>query len=502
MKSAQYLEEIRRSAGLRRAVLKKITVEGGEATFHLITDTNYTEEDVKYASSVSLRYAAGLRARAKILKSVPDAEAVKAYIAGYLKDSFPAFAAFLSPADITAEVDAGGGRFTLKVDPSEYAKGKGDGVVDEVSTALGRNFCGHWLGELTVSEQKEKGEITRETPPEEFIVAPRFFEICNFTAIDGADPRPTNALYIADLAGEVQGVTVCGTMSHIEERETKNGKPYFSILLSDGTGTLRASYFSKKATVEKVRALRAGTGICLTGDNEFFGGGLSFKVKSLDLGTPPEGFTPTARPSRPAPARYRCVFPQPEADLVQSDFFGSKPLPEGFAAQKYVVFDLETTGFGASTSAMDRIIEVGAVKIEGGTITERFSSFVACPVRLPPEIVELTGITDDMLKGAPDISDVIADFFKFTEGCALVAHNAQFDCRFIRYYGEKEGYLFEQRQLDTLALSQELLRLKNYKLNTVAEHYGFTFNHHRAFDDAFVTAKIFIELVRERGKLP
>ena len=110
--------------------------------------------------------------------------------------------------------------------------------------------------------------------------------------------------------------------------------------------------------------------------------------------------------------------------------------------------------------------------------------------------------TDDMLRGAPDIKDVVADFYKFAHGSILVGHNVQFDWKFIRYYGEKEGFLFDQRQYDTIAFAQELLRLSNYKLNTVADHFGFTFNHHRAYDDAFVTAKIFKELVRIKGGLP
>lgn len=104
-----------------------------------------------------------------------------------------------------------------------------------------------------------------------------------------------------------------------------------------------------------------------------------------------------------------------------------------------------------------------------------------------------------MLVGAPPVETVMADFYKFTEGCALVGHNVQFDYKFIRYYGEQEGYLFDAKTFDTVALSQQLLRLSNYKLNTVADHFGFTFRHHRAFDDAFVTAKIFLELVKLGG---
>jgi hypothetical protein len=101
------------------------------------------------------------------------------------------------------------------------------------------------------------------------------------------------------------------------------------------------------------------------------------------------------------------------------------------------------------------------------------------------------------------VEKVLADFYKFTDGAILVGHNVTFDYRFVKYYGEQCGYMFDKKQYDTLTLAQEVLRgqLANYKLNTVADYYGFTFNHHRAFDDACVTAKVFIELVKAKGKL-
>ena len=105
--------------------------------------------------------------------------------------------------------------------------------------------------------------------------------------------------------------------------------------------------------------------------------------------------------------------------------------------------------------------------------------------------------------GAPAIEQVLADFFKFTDGAYLVGHNVNFDYRFVHYYGEQAGYMFDKKLFDTLTLAQELLRgkLANYKLNTVADYYGLTFNHHRAFDDACVTAKVFIELIKKKGNL-
>ncbi len=499
MKSREYLNEIRRAAGLKRAVLAKITVEGQEAVFHLHTDVNYTQEDVAYANEVTARYAPGLHASAKVTKSVPGEEAVCRAILDILRTQFPAFAAFVSPENVRVVPDGAGGRFFIGVGEIERAAGLSDGVTDALSAALGRKFCGNWLGELS-AVQKAVPEIEREVPPEEFVLLPRYFNITGYTAIDGGAPK--RALYIADLTKAEQDVALCGEISYIEERESKNGKPYFSFTIGDGSGSMRAMYFSKKATLEKVRGLTRGTSICITGSNELYNGNFSFRVKTIDLGSPPKGFVPEQRPSRPVPAGYRAVFPVPEADLEQADLFGSVSMPEGFAEQKYVVVDLETTGLSKG-GVMDRIIEIGAVKIENGHICERFSSFVACPVRLSPEIIDITGITDDMLVGAPEIDAVIADFYKFSAGCGLVAHNTSFDCKLIRYYGDRAGYVFDHPQYDTVTLAQELLpQLKNFKLNTVADYFHFEFHHHRAYADAFVTAKIFMELVRMKGHLP
>lgn len=503
MKSEEYLNEIRRSAGLRRAILKKITVEGQRATFRLVTDLNYSQEDISYAWEVSQRYVPdGMTAQAEIIKSVPSAEGVGTEIARFLRSRFPAAAAFISPGDIEVVTDGTGGRFFLSVGEAERAQFSHGDVLDALSAELMRNFPGSWFGAYRKIE-REQGEIEHEelAPPER-VLAPRVFEICNYVPIDGASPK--TALYIADLAGEQTNVTVCGQVTYIEERLTKNEKPYFSITVSDGSGQLRASYFSKKATLEKVRSVKQGDSVCLTGANELFGGGFRFTVKQLDFGSPPENFVPEAPPSRPVPAKYAAVFPEAVTDLVQADVFGIAALPQDFCGGKFVVFDLETTGLihSPAQGPMDRIIEVGAVRIENGSICEKFSSFVSCPVKLSEEIVKLTGIDDSMLVGAPAIGDVIADFYKFCDGAVLVGHNVQFDLGFVRYYGEKEGFRFSHRQCDTVSLSQEMLRLSNYKLNTVADHFKFTFNHHRAFDDAFVTAKIFIELVRLKGKLP
>lgn len=268
---------------------------------------------------------------------------------------------------------------------------------------------------------------------------------------------------------------------------------------------LRFTYFPRVSTIEKIRKINIGDSIVCSGKTEIFNGAVRFTAKYIDYGKVPQGFVPVKRASKPAPKYYTAVFPQPYSDFSQTDIFSRPELPECLKNNTFVVFDLETTGLNSSPSAgnMDRIIEIGAYKVSGGEINESFSTFVNPQKKLSDEIIKLTGITPEMVENAPTYEQVMPDFFKFCQGASLVGHNiAGFDFKFVDYYCSQLGYQLERKLYDTIPLSQELLFLSNYKLNTVADHFGITFNHHRAVDDALVTAKIFIELIKLKKSLP
>ena len=176
------------------------------------------------------------------------------------------------------------------------------------------------------------------------------------------------------------------------------------------------------------------------------------------------------------------------------------PMGQSFA-DSFVVFDLETTGFSA---AKNKIIEIGAVKVVNGSITERFSTFVNPKVPIPYEIEQLTHITDDMVLDAPMIHEILPQFMEFCQNAVMVAHNADFDMSFIRHNCDLLGLECEKTVLDTVALARVLLpSLNRFKLNTIAKALNISLeNHHRAVDDAACTAEIFIkfvEMLRERG---
>ena len=167
----------------------------------------------------------------------------------------------------------------------------------------------------------------------------------------------------------------------------------------------------------------------------------------------------------------------------------------------YVVFDLETTGF---SPIKDKIIEIGAVKVEHGEITEKFSTFVNPKIPIPFQITQLTSITDQMIMNAPDIENVLPQFLEFIGDAALVAHNASFDVSFIEQNCRYQDIQPDFTSVDTVALARILLpTLSKFKLNVVANALHISLeNHHRAVDDAGATAEIFVkfvEMLKDRG---
>ena len=160
----------------------------------------------------------------------------------------------------------------------------------------------------------------------------------------------------------------------------------------------------------------------------------------------------------------------------------------------YVVFDLETTGFSL---IKDKIIEIGAVKVENGVITDKFSTFVNPKVPIPFKITNLTGITDDMVMEAPDIETILPQFLEFVGDAVLVAHNASFDVSFIEQNCRYQDITPDFTSVDTVAMARILLpTLSKFKLNVVANALHISLeNHHRAVDDAGATAEIFVKFV-------
>ena len=169
--------------------------------------------------------------------------------------------------------------------------------------------------------------------------------------------------------------------------------------------------------------------------------------------------------------------------------------------EEYVAFDLETTGL---SSLHDTIIEIGAAIMKGKEVLSTFQMFVDPHRPLQLKIIDLTGITDQMLAGQPDISEAIPQFLDYVGGRPLCAHNADFDIGFVTAACERLGIVFQPTYVDTLILAQNLMpELGKYKLNIVADALSLPdFNHHRASDDAITCGYLlmrFFKMLQEQG---
>ena len=166
----------------------------------------------------------------------------------------------------------------------------------------------------------------------------------------------------------------------------------------------------------------------------------------------------------------------------------------------YCILDLETTGISYIT---EKITEVGIVKIKDGKQIDSFECFVNPEKPIPQEVVEITHITDEMVKDADTIDKVIPKIIDFIGDSVLVAHNADFDISYLKYNFEKYGYKLENSYIDTLRLSKAVFpELKRFKLGLIAEHLGIVVEvAHRALDDVITLHKVFNEILKRTKEL-
>lgn len=175
------------------------------------------------------------------------------------------------------------------------------------------------------------------------------------------------------------------------------------------------------------------------------------------------------------------------------------PAPElPFPRASVVIFDLETTGLDPQ---QDRIIEIGAIKLTALTPVDEFSSLVATDVELSDEIVRLTGISSAMLEGQPTVDEVLPRFLQFIQGSILVAHNAEFDLSMLKVAASRLSIDLEWPCLCTLKMARDLLpQLENKKLDTLAAHYGLSFEaRHRSIGDVKVTLGVLNGLMNQEA---
>ncbi len=222
-----------------------------------------------------------------------------------------------------------------------------------------------------------------------------------------------------------------------------------------------------------------------------FNGKLSYTIRKMALAFPIE----LDNNDKEEYVHKKVVFPDIVPSETQIELFENKAKYNDFIMKNnIVVFDLETTGLNPDIC---EITEIGAVKIEHGVITERFSSFAKTKFPIPQEVQELTHITNEMTKFAPRIEDIVYDFYEWSQGCIISGYNIiGFDMKFLQKVATKIGIKFSNDVIDAYIVARQSgLKAGNFKLGTVVKALGLTLvDAHRAYNDAYATARVLMEL--------
>ena len=500
--SVEFIEEIKNIAPILKNIrLNSIEVDRVSQiiTYNFICDNYASEEIQAKILEVANRNTSKVFGEVKITikKIVSNDELIVNSIYNYLKDNFPSISIFLKPTDVICSSVGETVKYVLRLTKDGVDYVNKNGTIRKLNEYLSKNFCSNFAGSTEEKQEEETISLISEEVYEAELkkIEHRTIKVEDVVVIDDENMGDL-ALYIEDATkGQV---TICGTIVELMERETKTGKPFFIIKIDDTTGKIGGIYFTKKATVSKIKDLKVGDDIIVRGTIGEYNGRTSFTFDKINRCTFPKNFEKKDRFKNKAPREYKLIFPEPATIMKVNSVFDDLSLPEELTKKSYVVFDLETTGLDLMNNG---ITEIGAVKIENGEIKEQFQTLIKPDYVISQENMAITGITPEMVKDAPKISSVIPDFIKFIDGAVLVAHNAEFDCKFIKRFATAEEYEINNQVIDTMEMTRKFLpQLKRADLATLAEHFGIIFHHHRALSDAYATAEAFIELMKIKSK--
>ena len=418
-------------------------------------------------------------------------------------NNFPSLAQNFSYDDVAVSIDSLKVHLKLKLIPSSFNHAKSLNRESFIEEKLKASFFADFEVEF-IKKEDEVQSINQIEKNMELLSSIKeaeektVYELTDIADIIGKNEYSL-AIDFTKVTTAVENVVICGEVTSNQRKtykrkitkkgvETEIEKAFYNFSIKNENKTMYCSIFPKQSDEIKGDLIEVGMNVCCSGSFREFNGKLNFtantvarcKYKKEEI----------KAKFKHVNEDYHTVFPQPYVNYEQAGLFDEEKYFNG----TYVVFDLETTGL---EPAKEEIIEIGACKIQDGKIIETFATFVKPSKKIPKEIVELTGITEEMVADAPTINYVLPDFYKFCHGSIMVAHNISFDISFIHNISRKLSYNFDNETIDTLSLAKSKLPgLKNYKLGTIVDRLGVVLdNAHRAINDATATAKVFIKLM-------
>lgn len=439
--------------------------------------------------------------KVKFKKSFLDARLIISEVVEYFKQNKKGIYPYITTDNINASNVEQDVKINLSLNQDILA------MIDEfdLSNALKNHIEKLFIANVTV-EIKENDE----TLPEDIIVddiiptatKTRRYEVKIEKKLIGGDivPKPE---FISDIDSPGTSVILSGFITN-KNRKTfiaKKGKhageerTFYTFTLKDSEGSIDCIYFCPKTYEKTMEALDDLFMVICVGDVKHgLSGKLSYQIKKMSIASTVEKVAEEVV-SEQCWVHKQVVFPDVMPRETQTNLFEDKPRYNDFIMKNdIVVFDLETTGLDPE---MCEIIELGAVKIEKGEITQRFSSFAKPKFEIPEQIQDLTGITNEMVASAPNIEDVIYDFYEWSKGCTISGYNiVAFDLKFVKKVADRIGIKFTNDVIDTyIVVRQSPIKASNYKLGTVVKTLGITLKDaHRAYNDANATAQVLMAL--------
>ncbi|MDP4083070.1 MAG: PolC-type DNA polymerase III [Bacillota bacterium] len=391
--------------------------------------------------------------------------------------------------------------------------------------------------------EMQKKEAERDMPSQEGLVGPLTIGL---TIKDDADFRR-----LIDIVDEERRIAIEGYIFDVETKELRSGRTLLTFKITDYTSSIMVKMFSRdKEDAALYQHVKKGMWVKVRGSiqNDTFVRDLIMigndvnEIKPVERkDTAPDNekrvelhlHTPMSQMDAVTPVKalvaqakkwgHKAIaitdhavaqsFPEAYAEGKKNDvkiLFGVEAnlIDDGvpiayndahrlLADDTYVVFDVETTGLSA---VYNTIIELAAVMVKNGEVIDRFESFANPHHRLSATTINLTGITDDLVENAPEVSEVLERFYKWAGDSILVAHNATFDMGFLNVGYKKMGLEKAKNPvIDTLELGRFLYpQLKNHRLNTLAKKFDIELTqHHRAIYDAEATGYLLLKMLKD-----
>lgn len=416
-------------------------------------------------------------------------------------------------------------------------------IKEIILEETGINLSVELLGKLEEVKMPELKAVCAPAPKEK--EAKRSIEKTSSGAVILGKPIRGEIMKIEDITEETDKLIIKGEVFGIDTKELRSKKVVVRFIITDGTSSIGCKFFTTLEECPEILSAISGATVCVQGEikNDPFEREETVAVRSIEKAEKKvkRDDEPVKRVelhchtqmsamdavcsassvvkraidwgmSAVAITDHGVVQSYPEALKAK----GNNPIKILYGVEGYlvpdtigavtnpkpcgldddiVIFDIETTGLDKNN---DAITEIGAVKINKGKVVDQFSAFVDPMRHIPEKITELTGITDEMVAGAPKEKEAVSAFLDFCAGAPVVAHNAKFDTGFIKKAAARNGLVFDNTIICTLILSQVLLpELKKHKLNIIADYLNIENpSHHRAVNDAQVTGEIWIDFIR------